>query len=335
MRILVYGDLNHGQLQAVWRCRDLLQTQYGISLFHVSEPGNAAVTDLLLIHTATDGWDEALKMASIPVVILERIDGPQLSADVRKHIGHTNVRAVIKNTIYSAYEYYNQGPWRRHEEWCRASTNGREAEFFTYPEGEWITPDEYRKLCIGFSFAAYPHMDEVRNLEPYELSLPRLYTCHFAGTADYGQEMDWLNWHRMQAVAAVEKLGRGPNIAFYGRKMQFPEYFSTMRQAEFVVSPWGLGEPCYRDFEAVLSGCMVIKPDTRHILTNPAQFYRIPQIERCICKPDFSDLAEIVENVRRVPIGDRIQWARHVAESNGTPAITRRLAMIFKGCLRV
>ena len=333
MRILFHADLNHGQAAAVWRCRDLLKSAYGIELMLPDNPDLPAGVDFALVHSLVEDWWK--KLENGPVVCLERIDGAQLSAPVRKFIGHPNLRAVIKNTIYADWNFYNLTPWRWHENPIRASIAGHTTcQYDLLPANQLITPEQYAKLKLGFSFAAYPHMDSIRHPEPFELSQPRPYTCHFAGTTDYGAEMGWLNWHRQQALAATEKIDDPGAVCVAGRPLQFPEYFATMRQSEFVVSPWGLGEPCYRDFEAVLSGCMVIKPDTRHILTVPGQFYRIPSIERCICKPDFSDLPDIVANVGRVSIGDRIQWARHVAEQNSTPAIAGRLARIFKAAVK-
>lgn len=327
MRILFHADLNHGQAAVVWRCRELLQTNHGIELLEI---GCGPAYDLALVHSTQDRWETFVENDR-PLVVLERIDGAQLSAPVRKHLGHPNLKAVIKNTIYADWQQYNRGSWRPHEEIMRAAIAGRVAEQNERPESEWITPEQYAKLKLGFSFAAYPHMDAIRNLEPFELSRPRPYTAHFAGTTDYGPEMGWLNWHRRCAVCEIGKLPANYAAVIGERRtMQFPEYFQTLRESEFVVSPWGLGEPCYRDFEAVLSGCMVIKPDTRHILTVPGPFYRLPQIERNICKPDFSDLQSVIETAQRVDIGDRIQWARHVADENSTPAIARRLARIFK-----
>ena len=116
--------------------------------------------------------------------------------------------------------------------------------------------------------------------------------------------------------------------------MQFPEYFRTLRESQFCVSPWGLGEPCYRDFEAILSGCMVIKPDCRHILTIPGSFYKIPPFARFICKPDFSDLADIVAGAQRIEAGDLAQWAKFVSDQNSTEQIAGRLAGIFREALK-
>lgn len=322
MRVFFVADLSHGQATAVWRCRDLLQSQYGIELTNIDPDGRY---DLFLVHSTINDWPVYLLEG--PTVVLERIDGPQLTANVRKYIADPNLRAVIKNTIYDGINYYNRECWRGHE----AVARGRpEPELL--PEEKWITPEQYTKLKLGFSFTAYPHYDPIRNLQPFDLSGDRPYVCNFAGTVDYGPEMGWLNAHRLAAVRAIAKIP-GPNINLAERAMQFDTYFQSLRQSEFVVSPWGLGEPCYRDFEAVLNGCLVIKPDCRHILTIPQMFYHYPQIARYVCKPDFSDLPEIVARAERVSIGDRIIFAEYVRKANDTLAVAARLARIFKGAV--
>lgn len=46
-------------------------------------------------------------------------------------------------------------------------------------------------------------------------------------------------------------------------------YRKEMRQSKIVVSPFGWGEICFRDFEAVMNGALLLKPDMNHIETWP------------------------------------------------------------------
>jgi hypothetical protein len=333
MRVLFLADKEHGQAVAVWRCATEM-SRYGVQLL---DRADGAGFDLVLAHTAMVGWDNNLETLGCPVVVLERIDGPQLTPGVRRLIANPKLKAVIKNTIYGDIEFYNQPWWRGHEITCRLCVPSELQPVPAPPRQEpELTPELYEKLRPGFSFAAYPHMDEIRNVDAYSLSGERPYTCNFVGTDDYN-ELKWLTFHRRSAISQIHRLRETvpgtKNFYEAGRPMNHPEYFKMLRQTEFVVSPFGLGEPCYRDYEAMLCGCMVIKPDCRHIITTPHDFYRVPPVARFICKPDFSDLADIVQTAQRVEMADRIQWANWLAKQNSSPAIARRLVHIFREAL--
>lgn len=47
------------------------------------------------------------------------------------------------------------------------------------------------------------------------------------------------------------------------------QYFAELRNSQLVLSPFGFGEICYRDFEAFMAGGLLIKPDMSHLETWP------------------------------------------------------------------
>lgn len=51
--------------------------------------------------------------------------------------------------------------------------------------------------------------------------------------------------------------------------MSRDEYYTEMMRSRAVLSPFGWGEICYRDFEAMLFGCALLKPSVRHLETWP------------------------------------------------------------------
>jgi len=54
------------------------------------------------------------------------------------------------------------------------------------------------------------------------------------------------------------------------RVFQYPyEYVDVLMQTKVVISPWGWSPWCVRDIEALLCGCIVIKPECGNILTWP------------------------------------------------------------------
>lgn len=50
-------------------------------------------------------------------------------------------------------------------------------------------------------------------------------------------------------------------------------YYAELTHSQYVLSPFGWGEVCYRDFEAILAGSVLIKPDCEHLDTWP-DFYQ-------------------------------------------------------------
>jgi hypothetical protein len=82
MRVYFHADITHGQAAAVWRCRDLLQSRFGIYLVNdvpTALPGD--MPSLLLVHTKNDDWPSWLEF-DLPVVALERIDGARAGESV-------------------------------------------------------------------------------------------------------------------------------------------------------------------------------------------------------------------------------------------------------------
>lgn len=68
-----------------------------------------------------------------------------------------------------------------------------------------------------------------------------------------------------------------------------------LNQSKIAISPYGMGELCYRDLESIQHGCIVIKPNMSHVITEPNLF--IENETYIPCKVDYSDLPEILDQV--------------------------------------
>lgn len=66
-----------------------------------------------------------------------------------------------------------------------------------------------------------------------------------------------------------------------------------MRRCRLVFSPFGWGELCLRDYEAICSGCLLLKPDIAHLRTSPDVF--VPGETYVPIRWDLSDLGEACE----------------------------------------
>lgn len=68
----------------------------------------------------------------------------------------------------------------------------------------------------------------------------------------------------------IQKLlkGKSPTDRISPKK-----YYAELANSRFVLSPFGWGEVCYRDFEAIRYGAVLVKPDCSHLDTWP-NFYQ-------------------------------------------------------------
>ena len=76
-------------------------------------------------------------------------------------------------------------------------------------------------------------------------------------------------------------------------RVSLTDYFKEMQNAQISVSPYGVGEFCYRDYESIICGATLIKPDMSHLETWP-NFYQQDQTF-IFHKWDLSDFEEKVD----------------------------------------
>jgi hypothetical protein len=71
------------------------------------------------------------------------------------------------------------------------------------------------------------------------------------------------------------------------------KYYRELANSKIVLSPFGWGEVCFRDFEAILAGALLFKPDMSHLVTWPNVY--LPYETYVPLKWDGSDLLEKAE----------------------------------------
>jgi hypothetical protein len=153
---------------------------------------------------------------------------------------------------------------------------------FDIPEGF------LNKLVVGPTFFTSPRM------------LP-----HFHGSARHrgvapqidvharlaANGVEWYQRMRQHAIDTVDSLQGRTVLSRMGASER--RYIREMRSSRICFSPFGYGEVCWRDYEAVLCGAMLIKPDMGHVETEPDIF--VPYETYIPIAWDFSDLVEKVE----------------------------------------
>jgi len=101
---------------------------------------------------------------------------------------------------------------------------------------------------------------------------------------------DWLFYLRKDIEPALEKLRSTYNVIVPRERVSRDEYYREMMRSKICLSPFGYGEICWRDLEAIMCGCLLIKPDMSHIKTVPNIF--IANQTYVPVRWDYSDLEE-------------------------------------------
>lgn len=72
-------------------------------------------------------------------------------------------------------------------------------------------------------------------------------------------------------------------------------YWRELRRSKLLLSPFGWGEVCHRDFEGLASGCLLIKPEMSHMETWPPVYEEDETMVSVAW--DMGDLEEVVDHV--------------------------------------
>lgn len=149
-----------------------------------------------------------------------------------------------------------------------------------------VAPDQLDRVAIGWDLAYSPRIwgppSASRLPAPADPLLRWLPTARAASSA-FGDRPRVITaragaWsaipvvaaHRSAVRAAVARAATalGADARLDGG-LSLREYREEMASSRAVVSPFGIGELCYRDYEAAVAGAVCVKPDVSHLETFP------------------------------------------------------------------
>lgn len=102
--------------------------------------------------------------------------------------------------------------------------------------------------------------------------------------------------HRVKAMHTILNM---KDTTVYSGTLPPAEFYPAIGSSRCTVSPFGMGEICFRDFEAIMMGSVLIKPDMFLVNTYPNIY--IPYETYIPCKLDWSDLEEKIQWVKDHP----------------------------------
>ena len=163
-----------------------------------------------------------------------------------------------------------------------------------------IPDDLYDRIKLtGWNFGyynpAYLNFDNA-NLAR-DIDVCAIYQGFHKENGDHGVRNDLM--YTSHRTLAWDVLESSSGISYEKDKRPFPEFADIMRRSKCTLSPYGMGELCFRDFEIIQFGSVLIKPDMSNILTTPNMY--IPYETYIPCALDYSDLIEKIEWVKDCP----------------------------------
>ena len=102
-----------------------------------------------------------------------------------------------------------------------------------------------------------------------------------------------LNKHRIEIKKLVKQLSND-FIVYSEENINTTLYNNNLLRSKIVVAPWGFGERIAADQKAIIGNCVLIKPDTNHVITIPDLYQDSCYVK---CKQDLSDLKDICVEV--------------------------------------
>jgi Glycosyl transferases group 1 len=155
-----------------------------------------------------------------------------------------------------------------------------------------VSASMLRKLQVGPTFFTSSLMLPHFHARPAPPAGSRTFDLHARlGSSGGG----WYQAMRDRAAAAVEHLVALRAVTGFG--VSHWRYLSELRASKLCFSPFGYGEVCWRDYEAVMCGSILVKPDMSHVETAPDIFQS--NLTYLSVAWDFSDLADKVDYALR------------------------------------
>jgi len=175
-----------------------------------------------------------------------------------------HISAYLKKQVLADFNQYNQ-PTRGD-----TNLNNYYANRFDLDEPEFffnVPGDFQNKLFLGSHFAFSPRIMPYF-FKPFPENNERSIDLH-SRIAISGS--GWYRVMRQEAfdkLSALEKHFKVACQGFVPKKRYLQELFSS----KLCFSPFGYGEVCWRDFEAMMAGSLLLKPDMSHLDCYPNVF---------------------------------------------------------------
>src|SRR5690606_4778495 len=88
------------------------------------------------------------------------------------------------------------------------------------------------------------------------------------GSINRAGKQEWYQFSRGKLLDEIEPLEDRFRMTGTGRASA-KRYFLELGLSKITLSPFGWGEVCFRDYEAIACGSLLVKPEMAHLETSP------------------------------------------------------------------
>ena len=200
---------------------------------------------------------------------------------------NSNAERLIKNQMYAKDVYNIPSPLGK--EWWNMYAGREDKISHDVKRYDDIVLSSYN---LGYY---HPHYLQFANHEvKKEHDVFAVYQADHKENYDFGIRNDlYYSRHRKRSLDELDKLDGTYNVV--SNRLLPEDYNIALMKSKCAVSPFGMGEICFRDFETWNMGCILIKPFMDNVITYPN-----PYIDRetyFACNNNWDDLNDIIDVV--------------------------------------
>ena len=134
--------------------------------------------------------------------------------------------------------------------------------FLSHPEAEQI-----HKIMPSWNWMLWRSMIKAFKGQNYRCILNGHRTIDV--TCRFTQYEGWCRFHRLAVCERLAALSPRYAIVATKDKVDLKSYYQELESSRISFSPFGYGEICPKDFEAMIKGCLLFKPSVEHLTTYP------------------------------------------------------------------
>jgi len=271
-----------------------------------------------------------MRSLKYPHILFDETESASICGKIKKNLKNPYTKAIFKNTTLRPKSLYNNTPLKKHH--FKIIKNNpstlRNSKIRSHSKNERrkirsallavrplstneqqkirsallavrpLSTNEQQKIqSVLWDTYRSPFNDALKHLKEHAIDFDaqRPVDVFFAGTINSSSTPGLHRTQLVKKLETIKKINPKKTIISHIGRLPKEEYFDLLKKSKIVISPWGNGEWCWRDYEAIYSGAVVIKPDTSFVHAIPNLYCNDKYY--VACKADFSDLHKKISYV--------------------------------------